>query len=236
MTQHLIDEGFILHRYPYRETSMILECFLQHHGRASFIAKGVRTARSSLKGILQPFLPLHIEARGKSQLKTITLAEPTGAPILLKEITLMSGWYMNELLMRLLPKEEAHARLYFIYRATLLALESDSMLEKALRIFERNLLESLGYALPLTHDVDSKRAIVFDHHYQLIPEHGFVITVQQEGKDVFIGEDLMAIAHDHYVNERVLASAKRLMRLAMRPLLGDKPLKTRELFKKMLET
>jgi DNA repair protein RecO (recombination protein O) len=234
MSLQVIDDGFVLHRFPYRDTSMIVECFLQHHGRMSFVAKGVRTERSALKGLLQPFTPLHFIARGKSQMKTLSLVEASAAPIILKGMPLMSAWYINELLMRLLPKEEHNSHLYFSYHATLLALESSNTIEKTLRIFEKNLLEALGYELPLFYDADSKHAIIYDHYYQFIPEHGFVMTAQQEGKDVFVGEDLIAIAHEQYSHERVLASAKRLMRLAIQPLLGGRPLKTRELFKKML--
>lgn len=230
----MIDDGFVLHRFPYRETSMIVECFLQHHGRMSFVAKGVRTERSSLKGMLQPFTPLHFIARGKSQMKTLSLVETSASPIILKGAPLMSAWYINELLIRLLPKEEHNSHLYFSYHATLLALENSSSIEKTLRIFEKNLLEALGYELPLFYDADSKHAIIYDHYYQFIPEHGFIKSVNTESNDVFLGEDLQAIANDQYANERVLASAKRLMRLAIRPLLGGKPLKTRELFKKML--
>lgn len=238
MKDTIIDDGFILHRTPYRETSFIIECFLQHHGRVSMVAKGVRTERSPLKGLLQSFTPIHFNARGKSHLKTLILAEPCASPIILNGMPLMSAWYMNELLIRLLPKEEANSHLYFIYHATLLALENSHELEKHLRIFEKNLLEALGYALNYTHDADSKREVVFDRYYQFIPEHGFIETSVETDKrdrlDIFLGEDLWAIYHDQFTNQKVLQAAKRLMRLAFRPLLGGKPLKTRELFKEML--
>lgn len=233
MSVAIIDDGFILHRYPYRETSVIVECFLQHHGRVSMVAKGVRTERSPLKGLLQPFTPLHFNARGKGQMKTLTLVEASASPIILNGMPLMSAWYINELLMRLLPKEEHNSHLYFTYHATLLSLENSTTLEKTLRIFEKNLLEALGYELPLMHDADSRRAIVYDHYYQFIAEHGFVETNKREGNDVFLGEDLQAIANDQFSNPKALQAAKRLMRLAIWPLLGGKPLKTRELLKGM---
>ena len=233
LNELIVDDGFILHRTPYRETSVIIECFLQHHGRVSLIAKGVRTERSPLKGLLQPFTPLHFNARGKSQLKTLTLAEASASPIILNGMPLMSAWYINELLMRLLPKEEPNSHLYFSYHATLLALENANTLEKTLRIFEKNLLEALGYELPLTHDADSRRALIYDHYYQFVPEHGFIESLKKENSDVFLGEDLQAIANEQFTNPKVLLAAKRLMRLAIRPLLGGKPLKTRELLKGM---
>lgn len=234
MSDIIVDDGFVLHRIPYRETSVIIECFLQHHGRISLVAKGVRTERSPLKSLLQPFAPLHFNARGKSHLKTLTLAEANASPIILNGASLMSAWYVNELLMRLLPKEEPNAHLYFSYHATLLALENSKAIEKTLRIFEKNLLAALGYELPLIHDADSNRAIIYDHYYQFIPEHGFIESIKKENTDVFLGEDLQAIANEQFTHSKVLQAAKRLMRLAIWPLLGGKPLKTRELFKEML--
>ncbi len=239
MSTQIIDDGFVLHRFSYRETSVIVECFLQHHGRISFIAKGVRTERSRLKGLLQAFLPLHMIATGKSQLKTLSLIEPCAKPIILEKMSLMCAWYVNELLVRLLPKEESNPRLYFIYHATLLALEqakgnaTSIECQQALRLFEKNLLEALGYQLPLMHEANSGHVIIYDHYYRFLPEHGFVHVAQQEGADIFLGEDLQAIAHDQFSNLRVLHAAKRLLRLAIRPLLGGKPLKTRELFEKI---
>lgn len=232
----LIDEGCVLHRYPYRETSMILEFFLQNHGRVSLLARGVRTQHSPLKGWLQPFAPLHIEAKGRHTLKTIIRIEPAGAPIFLQNRALLSGWYLNELLMRLLPKEEAHTVLYLTYRQTLCALSADTQVEKTLRIFEKNLLACLGYALPLLHEADSGKKIENTQYYQFIAEYGFVRVAQQIRRDIFIGEDLTAISEDDYPHARVLLSAKRLMRLALQSLLGGKPLKTRELFAEMQST
>lgn len=233
MSDSIVDDGFILHRSPYRETSVIVESFLQHHGRVSFIAKGVRTERSPLKGLLQPFTPLHLVARGKTHLKTLTLIEPSASPIVLKGMALMSAWYINELLMRLLPKEEHNSHLYFSYHATLLALENSKNIEKTLRIFEKNLLEALGYELPLSHDADTRHAIIYDHYYQFVPEHGFILSGNKEGQDIFLGEDLQSIANEQFNSPKVFQAAKRLMRLAIRPLLAGKPLKTRELLSNM---
>ncbi|MCD8525189.1 MAG: DNA repair protein RecO [Gammaproteobacteria bacterium] len=234
--RQLIDDGFILHRYPYRDTSLILDCFLQNHGRIHCVAKGVRTERSSRKGLLQAFSPLHLMMTGKSALKTLTNVESSGLPTQLIGMPLMCAWYINELLVRLCPKEEPHQHLYFSYRAALLALEMappdtrQHDCSKALRLFEKHLLSALGYALPLKEEARSHRAILYDHWYQFIPEHGLVLTTREDRIDSFLGEDIQAIQHDQYNNTRVLAAAKRLMRLALTPLLGGRPLKTRELW------
>jgi len=235
--RHIVDDGFVLHRYPYRETSFILDCFLQNHGRVDCVAKGVRTERSSRKALLQAFSPLHFMMTGRSTLKTLTSVESSGLPTQLRGMPLMCAWYMNELLVRLCPKEEPHQHLYFSYRAALLSLEmaspdtSQHDCSKALRLFEKHLLSALGYALPLKEEAKSHRAILYNHWYQFIPEYGLVSTTQQDRLDSFLGEDIQAIQRDQYNNPRVLAAAKRLMRLAMIPLLGGRGLRTRELWR-----
>lgn len=235
------DNGFVLHRYAYRETSFIIDIFTQHHGRISVIAKGVRNPKSPLKGLLQPFMPLHINAKGKSQLKTLTLCELYNSPIQLTDTDLISGLYLNELLMRLLHKEEISQHLFLIYHSTLLALEGKHNVEKALRIFEKNLLETLGYALPLLHEAETHREVEANSYYKFIPEHGLDLYItpeaasQSQTRDpgVFLGDDLINIHHDKFDAPEVLLAAKKLMRLALMPLLGNKPLKSRELFKSM---
>lgn len=233
------DNGFVLHRYAYRETSFIIDVFTQHHGRVSVIAKGVRNPKSPLKGLLQPFMPLHINAKGKSQLKILSLCELYNSPIQLAGANLISGLYLNELLMRLLHKEEISQHLFLIYHTTLLALEGKRHVEKSLRIFEKNLLETLGYALPLLHEALTHREVQPDYYYKFIPEHGLEFCVLPVGglltanAPIFLGEDLINIRNDKLDSPETLLAAKKLMRLAFAPLLGNKPLKSRELFRSM---
>lgn len=216
----LTDYAFVLHRYPYRETSFIAELLTQHQGRISVVCKGAQRPKSPLKGLLQAFTPLVIHAQGQRCLKTLTLAEAVGPPIHLVYTELISGLYMNELLMRLLPKEESCETLFAVYRAGLL-----DMSERSLRIFEHQLLKTLGYALPLQH-IDPCQAYLF------ITEHGFEpCLVNMQGRpNYFLGQHLCAIARADYGEMSTLVAAKRLMRLAFQPLLGNKPLRSRELF------
>lgn len=236
---HISDNAFVLHRFPYRETSFIVELLTQHHGRVSVVAKGVRSPKSLLKGVLQPFVPLRIEARGKSQLKLLTLAEACGAPLRLVGNGLMSGLYVNELLMRLLHKEEACHHLFLIYHATLLSLEVGQGIEKALRLFEKDLLIALGYELSLTREAYSHEEVAIKKYYRFIAEHGLQVCLDEVPKEqsqlnktnIFLGRHLLAIAKDQLHDRETLLAAKRLLRLALAPLLGNKPLKSRELFK-----
>jgi DNA repair protein RecO (recombination protein O) len=219
----IANHAFVLHRYPYRETSFIVDFFTQSHGRISVIAKGIRSPKSPLKGLLQPFVPLTVHARGRHALKTLTLAEGSGPPISLMSTQLISGLYMNELLVRLLPKEEVCEYLFSTYYASLQALN-----EVSLRIFEQTLLKTLGYALPL-------QLLDPDCCYLFIAEHGFELCYEHEAHkpSFFLGKQLCAIEKEDYSDVATVNAAKRLMRLAFAPLLGNKPLKSRELYKQI---
>lgn len=228
--QITLQPAFVLHQRPYRETSLILDLFTEHHGRISAIARGVRQKRSRTRGILQLFVPLLISWYGKTELHTITSVEGNGFFPFLKGDSLLSGLYLNELLMRALPKHDPHPKLYTFYQHTLVELCNNKMLEKTLRLFEKNLLIELGYALPLSHDI-SRVPLDETQHYYFHPERGFEIAGSLENAmTVFTGSSLLAIANDHFEDATVLRDAKRLMRLALTPLIGPYPLQSRKLF------
>lgn len=232
MTVNLLsDVAFVLHRYSYRETSIIIELLTKHEGRVAVIAKGARSAKSQLKGILQPFVPLQIQAKGRSQLKTLTLAETTSAPIILKDKSIFSALYMNELMYRLLPKEEACPRLFLMYHKSLLSLSMGEAVERTLRFFEKDLLEAIGYGIAFDCVSDGHAPLKGEEKYSYFNEHGFALAnLEDGGANIFLGSDLMAIDHDDYSSLEALKAAKRLFRMVLTPLLGGKPLKSRELF------
>jgi DNA repair protein RecO (recombination protein O) len=232
MTVNLLsDVAFVLHRYSYRETSVIVELLTKHDGRVAVIAKGVRSAKSQLKGILQPFISLQIQAKGRSQLKTLTLAEASGAPIILKDKAMFSALYMNELVYRLLPKEEACPHFFLMYHKSLLSLAMGQDVEKTLRFFEKDLLEAIGYGIAFDCVSDGHAPLNAEEKYSYYNEHGFVLAgLASTDEFVFSGSNLLAIAKDDYNSLETLKAAKRLFRMVLAPLLGGKPLKSRELF------
>lgn len=224
--------AFILHSRPYRETSLIIDLFTQDHGRISVVAKGVRTPRSRIRALLQPFTPLLASWYGKSELMTLGAVEAQGAPIQLRGDCLFSGFYLNELLIRVLHKHDPHPGLYRIYRETLLELQQDCLQQKTLRLFEKKLIEELGYGLQLRYDTSGK-AFMADQHYQFYPEQGF--ELEQGVGDAckvptFPGRSLLALANEQLDDESSLRDAKRLMRIVLAPLLGSQPLQSRKLF------
>lgn len=223
-----LQPAYILHSRAYRETSALLDVFTIEYGRVSLVAKGVRTQQSKIRSLLQPFVPLLISFQGKSELMTMTTVEPNGIPLWLKGDCLLSGFYLNELLCRLLQKSDPHPVLYAMYEQTLLELRGNVLAQKTLRLFEKKLLDELGYGLPLQEDFSTGNALQPDAYYQYVPEQGFKQC--EEGAALFIGKHLIALHHEQLQEEDVLRDAKRLMRMVLRPLLGEMPLNSRKLF------
>src|SRR5574337_141270 len=157
-------QAYVLHARPYRETSLLLELFSKEVGRVAAIAKGARTKRSPLKGLLQPFTPLIISLVGRHSLQTVKLVEANGAPNYLTGQSLLTAFYLNELLLKLLQHGDAHPNLFLNYQRTISALITTSNIEIVLRLFEKNLLSELGYGLQL-----QQEAITGSH----IQEHNF---------------------------------------------------------------
>jgi len=221
--------AFILHTRPYRETSILLDVFAEEYGRISLIARGVRKEKSRLRGLLQPFVPLLISWQGKTELMTLAAAETNGVPIRLTGECLLSGLYLNELLMKLLHKHDPCPQLYTIYYQTLLKLQAQKLQQKTLRLFEKNLLEELGYGLQFKHD---NRGDMFNPEafYHFNTELGFTQCESSESAAIFSGRNVLAFANEELECEEVLRDAKRLMRIALAALLGKYELQSRKLF------
>jgi DNA repair protein RecO (recombination protein O) len=226
--------AFILHTRAYRDSSMIVEFLTADFGRVSGVIKGVRSSAKAAKqkrSASQPFIPLSISWSGKSDLKTIIQIEPRSAPLALKGTRLFSGFYINELLTRLLQPQDTHTQFYSLYEWALNGLLKEPLIDVVLRHFELQLLEYLGYGLELTVDVSSVSVISPDQYYRFYADKGLVLTAQDmSSSDVlYKGEDLLNIANGNYT-PAVRRTAKNLCRQALRVHLGAKPLKSRELF------
>jgi DNA repair protein RecO (recombination protein O) len=227
-----LEPCFVLHHRPYRETSLLVEVFGRDTGRLGVIAKGARRPRSALRGLLQPFRPLLLSWSGGGELGLLTAAEPDGYVRAFAGRALFSGFYMNELLMRLLHRFDPHPELFHHYHAAVESLGGGERTEAVLRVFEKQMLESIGYGLVLDRDIDSGEPIHGKHAYRYVMDRGpvFVKGGDREGVRV-AGETLLALARERLDDERVLDEAKHLMRAVLRCYLGDRPLATRNLFR-----
>jgi len=231
------EPAFVLHSRPYRETSALIDFFSRHYGRFRAVAKGVRGGKKSSR-ILSPYTPLLITWGGKSELKTLRHFESSGSPLLLQGDRLYCGFYLNELLLRLLAEHDAHTALFDQYLHVLSKLANkDIPMEPSLRTFELNLLDDIGYGLILDTDAETGDAIVPEGRYWFDPLAGFTLKESfsisvSKAANWFVGDELLAIHDGHFDSPRVASAAKRLIRLAFQPHIGNAPLKSRALFKK----
>ncbi|MDP2830091.1 MAG: DNA repair protein RecO [Sulfuricellaceae bacterium] len=223
--------AYILHTYPYRETSLIAEVFSQHHGRLALVARGARRPRSAVRGLLLAFQPLHLSWFGKTELKTLHSAEWQGGLPQLKGLALICGFYLNELMLKLLPRDDPHEDLFGFYQETLHFLSQNDNHAAILRRFERRLLQELGYALILDKDAETGHPILQDEIYQYVIERGPVLSGRGQEGVALRGKTLLDMALDDYSDPLTLLQAKLLMRTLINHSLGDEPLHTRQLLK-----
>ena len=226
-----LEPGYLLHQRPYRESSALLEVFTEAQGRVGLVARGVRSARSKQRGELQPFRALRFSWQARGELGTLTGIEADGVTTPLQGEALYSGFYLNELLVRLLVRHDPHPQLFVAYRHSLDALMQGETVEPVLRLFERCLLQEAGYGLQLEFEAETGEVLHADALYDYHLESG-PVSVDKGVTDGFIfrGASLLAMARGELSQPEVLQDAKRLMRAALKLYLGDKPLKSRELF------
>ncbi len=227
----LLQSAFILHRRPYRNNSLLLDVFSQEFGRLSLVARGATAPRSRLKGLLQPFAPLLLSWVGAGELATLAAAEEAGLPAPLSPNRVLAGLYVNELLVRLLPRLDPLPSLFAAYGILLAELAAASGEEPPLRRFEKRLLEELGYGLTLDREASSGAAIVAEEHYRYVVDRG-PLAVSQTGAGVPIsGRGLLALRDGSLTDAAVLNEVKRLTRAALAEQLRGRVLKTRELYR-----
>jgi DNA repair protein RecO (recombination protein O) len=236
MDRGRIDDApaYVLHVHPYRETSLIVEAFARTHGRIALIAKGARRPRSALRGVLIAFQPLAVGWSGRGEVRTLQRAEWAGGQPMLKGEALLCGFYLNELLLRLLPRDDAHEALYDDYAEAVASLARCEPTPPILRAFERRLLRELGYALSLEREGADGPEIAPDALYRYEPERGAVRIAAPSGTDdgpAFTGRALLDIARDDYRDPQSLAHAKQLMRLLINHRLDRQPLHSRRVFR-----
>jgi len=214
------EPAFVLHAYPYRETSLIVEAFTPAFGRISLVAKGAKRPGSQMRGLLQAFQPLALSWAGGGELKTLVKAEWRGGLPLPHGSALLCGFYLNELLLKLLPREDGHPELFDDYAAALRALTAEpaGVAQAAiLRRFEVRLLAAMGYALQLTRDVDNA-AIDPARMYHYAPDRGPRLVVAHSAREpgahprVVRGVTLLALAAGSFPDAESAADAKHLMR------------------------
>jgi DNA repair protein RecO (recombination protein O) len=221
--------AYVLHQYAYRDTSRIVEVFTNEHGRLSLFARGVNSGKSSLKGMLRPFQRLLVSWSGKSEAGQLVSAEIDGDVTNLAAARLMSGFYLNELLLKLTERWDPHPEIFSAYAACVRALCAGDIEEPALRRFEKQLLEALGYGLELAQTVEGV-PVQTDLYYRFGLESGPQPCVAEAPGAVY-GQSLADLRRESFADERSLRDAKRLLRAAIDACLDGRALKSREVMR-----
>lgn len=224
------EPGFVLHTYPYKETSLIVEAFTRRYGRVSLLARGARRPRSAMRGVLLAFHPLRLGWAGSAELSNLMQAEWAGplqpaSRSFLSGRGLMCGFYLNELLLRLLPREDPHEALFDAYIEALARLSMQEPYAAVLRSFEKRLLAELGYAPLFDRDALSGAPIEPSSSYVYEPDRG---PVRSNRGDLLIsGRTLLDLAADDYSRSETRDEARYLMRALIGQRLHGQVLHTR---------
>lgn len=228
--------AYVIHHHDYSETSLLVELFTRDYGRVGVIAKGARRARSERRALLNPFTPLRVDWGGKGDLGVLGSIEGDGGIITLSGESLYCGFYVNELILRLLHRHDAHEQLFQGYRRCLGELGDQTPNDVALRRFEATLLQELGYGLVLNHDAFDNMPIEDEALYEYVTDSGprRIRDDEINHRGVLIhGRSLIALSKGQFSDAMVLQELKRLMRTLLARHLGGKPLNSRKLLQSL---
>jgi DNA repair protein RecO (recombination protein O) len=223
--------AFVLHSYPFRESSLIIEAFTRDKGRIALVARGARRPRSALRGMLLAFQPLLLGWSGRGELRNLNKAEWDGTYTPLRGLSLICGFYVNELLLRFLARDDPHEPLFGIYRETVVALSRQEETSPVLRRFEKGLLRELGYGLVLDRDAASGAPIVSEARYTYVVDRGPIHGDPAADGVELVGQTLIDMRTDNYTTMATMQQSKALMRTLINHYLGDRALHTRQLLR-----
>jgi DNA repair protein RecO (recombination protein O) len=223
--------AYVLHQYAYRDTSRIVEVFTVEQGRLTLFARGVNGAKSPLRGVLRPFQRLLLSWSGRTEACQLASAEIDGSLTTLPKERLMSGFYVNELLLKLTERCDPHPEVFSAYAACIEGLAGGEPEEASLRRFEKRLLENLGYGLDLSRTADGE-PISPDAYYRFAAERGAQLCVAEAPGAVY-GRSLSDLDGDVFLDARSLRDAKRVLRAALEACLDGRELKSREVMRAM---
>ncbi len=221
--------AFVLHSYPYKETSLIVDMFTRDFGRVGLVAKGAKRPHSALRGVLQTFQPLQAAWSGKAELRTLIGAEWVGGMLPLEKTALLCGFYLNELLVKLIARDDPHPALFDHYVATLNQLAHNEPAPIVLRKFERALLKETGVAADLGRCTSTGAPVDPGTDYVVDPERGARLVRAADTWPVVCGKTLLDMEREDYSDPLTQAQSKQLMRFLLAHHLGGAPLNTRQI-------
>jgi DNA repair protein RecO (recombination protein O) len=228
------EPGYVLHTYAYMETSLIVEAFTRAHGRVSVLARGARRPRSAMRGVLLSFHPLRLGWSGSGELGNLISAEWSGAIQPLAGRALMCGFYLNELVLRLLPRDDAHEALFDFYGEALRGLSAGAEQGAVLRSFEKRLLAELGYAPLLEREAASGAPIEPERRYVYQPDRGPMLSKNSSSDEITVsGQTLLDLAADQFARPETRDEARLLLRALIGERLHGQVLHTRTVLREL---
>ena len=225
--------GYLLHHRPWRDTSRILEVLTREHGRLTLFARGVRGPAAKLASVLQPFQPLLFSWAGRGEAPALTgaeRAEPAAAALPAR--CLLSGFYLNELLLKLTTRHDPQPQLFDHYHEALAGLRL-GVLEPALRRFEKRLLEVLGYGLELATEAHSGEPVA-PHAFYIFRASQGLVPADRGDAGALAGSSLIDLAAEEFTAARTLEDARHLLKAALAACLEGRPLATRVVARSMV--
>jgi DNA repair protein RecO (recombination protein O) len=221
--------GFVLHSYPYKETSLIIDVFSRDYGRVALVAKGAKRPHSQLRNVLQTFQPLSMGWSGKSDIRTLISAEWVGGMLPLEKSGLLCGFYLNELLVKFLVRDDPHPALFDHYVSTLNQLAHHEPAPIVLRKFEQALLSESGLIADLSYCTVSKAKVIAEKHYVIDPEMGARPARTADHMPQILGQTLLDMQAGEYQDATTQSQSKILMRYLLAHHLHGIPLNTRQI-------
>jgi DNA repair protein RecO (recombination protein O) len=225
----LLEPAYLLHQRDWRDSSRIAEFFTRDHGRVALFAKGVRRPGSAYAALLQPFVPLLVSWSGSGDGGTLTGAELAGSPVVVAPECLMSGFYMNELVLKLMERVDPHPDIHEAYALSLASLADPAAEHRALRLFEKRLLDALGLGIDYSHLAADGARVEPDRYYHVDPERGVTGPAERpDAPGACRGTDLLALAGEELAGTASLATARRLLGAALAAALDGRELASRK--------
>jgi DNA repair protein RecO (recombination protein O) len=233
--QVLLEQGFVLHQRPYRNTSQLLECLTVSHGRVGLVAQGSRRGPRGQRAVLQSFVPLRLSWSRRGELGRLTQVEADAASFDLAAQALLAGYYVNELLLRLMVRGDPNDTVFSCYSECLSSLAASSNVARALRLFELRFLRALGYGLELDCDIESGEPLKPEGRYLYEQERGPKAVGDRVAEErAYWGRELIALRSETLHDDASLGAARRLLGSVLNEHLGDRPLKSRLVLKDMI--
>lgn len=220
--------AFLLHHRPFRDSSLLLDLLSRDHGKVALVARGARGAKSRLRGVLRPFMPLTVSWLLRSDLGTLTGAELEAGPVSLAGDSLLSGYYLNELLINFLHRHDPQPEVYSAYAQAVRSLAATRRPAPVLRTFELELLRLLGYGVHFDAGLANDEELDPTASYEYRVDQGAVRVQRAGGAMIFSGEELAGIREQRFDEPDILRAAGRLLRAVIAFHLGGRELKSRK--------